>query len=60
LLILSERGSLRSLRMNPQKSDTRGLMPNVLAGRCWAAPALCDGRLYIRDESDLVCLDLRK
>lgn len=60
LLILSERGSLRSLRMNPEKSETRGLIPDALAGRCWAAPALCEGRLYVRDEQDLVCLDLRK
>jgi outer membrane protein assembly factor BamB len=32
----------------------------VFQGRCWTAPALAHGRLYVRDENEVVCLDLRK
>ena len=28
--------------------------------RIWAHPALSDGRLYLRDEKHLICLDLRR
>ncbi len=32
----------------------------ILGGRCWSAPSLSDGRLYVRNAAgDLVCLDLR-
>jgi len=33
----------------------------VLTGRCWSAPALADGSLYLRNAAgDVVCLSLRK
>ncbi len=33
----------------------------VLDGRCWSAPALANGRLFLRNaKGDVVCLDLRK
>jgi len=35
-------------------------MPNLLASRSWAAPALADGRLYLRDQRNAICIDLRK
>ena len=28
--------------------------------KCWTVPALAEGKLYVRDESQLVCLNLRK
>jgi len=32
----------------------------ILGGRCWSAPALADGRLFVRNATgDAVCLDLR-
>ena len=31
----------------------------VLEGRCWTIPSLADGRVYVRNESELVCLDMR-
>ena len=31
----------------------------VSANKCWTVPVLAGGRLYVRDESELICLDLR-
>jgi len=31
----------------------------VLKGRCWTQPSLWKGRLYLRNSSEMVCLDLR-
>ena len=36
------------------KADAR-----VLRGPCWAPPVLANGRLYVRNEEVLLCLDLR-
>ena len=30
-----------------------------MKGRCWTVPSLSDGRLYVRDESEIVAVDLR-
>ena len=63
-LCLTERGELLLLKVNPQKyeevarmdlgRDGSGLLPYP----CWAAPVLSRGRLYLRSEHRLVCLEL--
>ncbi|GIW80945.1 MAG: hypothetical protein KatS3mg105_2752 [Gemmatales bacterium] len=35
-------------------------MANLLGRKCWAVPALYKKRLYVRDEQQLLCLDLSK
>ena len=59
LLILREDGRLFLAPASP-----RGFRPTaearVLSGTVRAYPALANGRLYARDGSQLVCLDLRK
>ena len=30
-----------------------------LRGQCWTMPVLAEGRLYLRDESQVLCLDAR-
>jgi outer membrane protein assembly factor BamB len=32
----------------------------ALSGKCWTAPALAHGKLYLRDQAEIVCLDLRR
>jgi len=33
----------------------------LLAGRCWTAPVLSDGRIFVRNAEGVVaCLDVRK
>jgi outer membrane protein assembly factor BamB len=57
LIVLSERGKLVLLEATPERY--RELAAHqVLEGRCWTAPSLADGRLYLRNHTELVCLDL--
>ncbi len=58
LIILSERGKLVLA-----EASTESYKPlaqhQVLTGRCWTQPTLSDGRLYLRNGSEIVALDLR-
>ena len=58
LIVLGERGDLVLVKVDPaayrQKARVR-----LLDGPCWAPPALANGLLYVRNETRLVCLDLR-
>jgi outer membrane protein assembly factor BamB len=60
LLSLSERGTLRLIEVNPSKYMQKGEIADLLAYKAWAAPALLDGKLYLRDEKHVLCLDLRR
>jgi hypothetical protein len=46
--------------MQPKGYVLKGELPDLLRARAWAAPALADGRLYLRDQREILCLDLRK
>jgi outer membrane protein assembly factor BamB len=59
ILSWSERGSLGLVEMQAAKYVQKAVLPDLLRYKCWAAPALADGRLYLRDESQVLCLDLR-
>ena len=58
LIILAEDGMLRLAEATPagyhEKASCR-----VSENKCWTVPVLAGGKLYIRDESQLLCLDLR-
>ena len=60
LIVLGERGQLVLLEANPD--EYRELAPPhpVLSGRSWTPPALSDGRLYLRNHSEMVSVDLRR
>jgi outer membrane protein assembly factor BamB len=58
LFVLSERGTLRLLEATPRGYVKKGELPNLLRYKVWAAPALIDKRLYVRDETNLICLDV--
>ena len=57
LIILSDRGKLGLAEATPagyiEKASAK-----VLSGLCWTAPTLADGRLYLRNEEEIVCLDM--
>ena len=59
LVILGEQGNLGLAEATPtgfvEKANTR-----VFRSKCWTVPTLADGRLYLRDESEIVCIDLAK
>jgi outer membrane protein assembly factor BamB len=63
-ICLGEDGTLRLLRVNPKKydvvSEVELLDPReraLLRSPCWAAPILANGRLYVRGDDRLLCLE---
>ena len=59
-LILSEHGDLALVEANPQHYVEKGRFEVFDIGRTWATPTLSQGRLYLRSNQEVVCLDLRK
>ena len=59
LIVLGERGNLALVELNPEKfvEISRATLPRMKYPS-WAAPVLSRQRLYLRDEDDLICLDL--
>ena len=58
LIVLGEEGQLGLVEATPAgfREKTKA---QVLNGRCWTMPSLADGRLYVRDESEIVCLNVQ-
>ncbi len=57
LIILSDRGKLGLAEATPtgyiEKASTQ-----VMSGLCWTVPTLADGKLYVRNETEMVCVDI--
>jgi outer membrane protein assembly factor BamB len=60
LICMSENGTLRLVELNPNKYVVKGELEDLLTYKTWAAPALAKKRLYVRDEKNLICLDVSK
>ena len=60
LIVLDEHGGLRLVEARPDGYQAKGEVRDLLEFKAWAAPALARGRLYVRDQKHLVCLDVRK
>ena len=59
LIVLGEHGKLAVAEATPRGYRQKaGCQP--LHGKCWSVPVLANGRLYIRDEEQILCLDVRK
>ncbi len=56
LFVLSDRGKLALVEATPEAYRERG-SGQVLSGKCWTPPTLAGGRLYLRNEEELVALD---
>jgi outer membrane protein assembly factor BamB len=57
LLMLDDGGNLILLEPNPKEYKELA-RSKVCAAETWAHPAIADGRLYIRDPNNLICLQL--
>jgi outer membrane protein assembly factor BamB len=61
LILLGEHGHLAALAADPRQPRLLSMTPEpLLAAPCYSAPALFRGRLYLRNERTLLCLDLRR
>jgi outer membrane protein assembly factor BamB len=58
LLMLEEAGNLVLLTPNPKEYSEQSRAK--VCGETWAHPALADGRLYVRDNKELTCVQLAK
>lgn len=58
LLVLGEHGKLALLEASPQEPEPLA-SAQPLRQKCWTMPVLSDGRLFLRDEEQVLCLDLR-
>jgi outer membrane protein assembly factor BamB len=56
LLMLEEAGSL--VLIDPSPKEYRELARSKICGETWAHPALANGRLYVRDGKELLCVQL--
>jgi outer membrane protein assembly factor BamB len=59
LIVLGEYGKLALADATPDGYRERSSF-QVSENKCWTVPVIAGGRLYIRDENCLRCLDLRK
>jgi outer membrane protein assembly factor BamB len=60
LICVGERGGVYLVEADPEKYVARGELKDLLTYKAWAMPALANRRLYLRDEKQLVCVDLAR
>lgn len=60
LLCLGERGNLLLVEANPERYVQKAELDKLLTYKAWPAPVLVNKRLYLRDEKQLLCLDLSR
>jgi outer membrane protein assembly factor BamB len=58
LIVLGEYGRLALAAATPEGYCEKASF-TVSRHKCWTVPVLAGGRLYVRDQSSLVCLDLK-
>ena len=59
LIILGERGQLVLAEATPERYSVLAGPAFVLDGRSWTPPALSDGRLFVRNHTEMAAVDLR-
>lgn len=59
LIILGEDGKL-ALAEATEKGYRQKAAYQLLKGRCWTVPVLANGRLYARNQTEILCLDVRQ
>ena len=58
LIILGEGGKLALVEANPSKYREKARF-QLFDEKCWTVPTLAGGKLYLRNQKEIVCLDLR-
>ena len=56
---MTSKGELIIAKASPAKFEPISRTP-VLTGRCWSAPVLANGHIYVRNAAgDMVCLSVQ-
>jgi hypothetical protein len=58
LIVFGERGQLALVEANPAAYKEKGRV-QALEGKTWTAPAFSNGKLYLRNEKEMICMDLK-
>ncbi len=58
LIILGEAGKLALVEATPGEYREKALF-QLFDDKCWTVPTLASGKLYLRTQKEIVCLDLR-
>ena len=58
LFVMGEGGELAVVEATPAEYREKGRFTALESRRAWTAPALANGRLYIRDLENAVCIDI--
>jgi outer membrane protein assembly factor BamB len=58
LLMLEDRGDL--VLVDPNPKEYRELARSKVCGATWSHPALADGKLYLRDNKEILCFQMGK
>ena len=58
LIVLGERGQLALVEATPSAYKEKSRVDGVIEGKTWTAPALANGKLYVRNEKEMICMDL--
>lgn len=56
--VLGEKGQLALIEATPRNYVEKSQV-QILGKKCWTVPTLSNGYLYIRDESVIICLDVK-
>jgi outer membrane protein assembly factor BamB len=59
LIVLGANGTLALVAAEPQEYHELGQFQHAEV-RCWTAPSLAEGRLYVRNRRQIVCYNLKK
>jgi outer membrane protein assembly factor BamB len=60
LLVLGEDGKLGLLKASPEGPEVVAEDRRAMRHKCWTMPVLVDGRLLLRDQDVIRCLDMRQ
>jgi outer membrane protein assembly factor BamB len=59
LVVITEDGKLALVQATPTRFTELGKIPVLKGAKTWNLPALVDGKVYIRNEQEMACYDLR-
>ena len=57
LIVMSDKGELALVKATPEGFEEVARF-SALEGRCWNYPAIADGRLLVRNATEMVCYDI--
>lgn len=61
LIVLTEGGALMAVKATPERLEVEGTVKGIAeGGELWALPVLANGRLYLRDAHEVICLDVTR